>query len=260
MRTELDVRDLHPDFGSEVRGLDLGAPIDNDTARRLQALFDQRGLLLFRESELSLSAQMTLAHLLIGESPPKRDGIPDRLRNPYFVSNKEPDAGAPFGRLLFHSDGMWQEHPFQLLSLYAVHAEPPVTPTYFVSTVNGWDRLPPDLRTRVEHMHVEHGHDTTYSRGDGDGDVLVATFEEEQSVVTPIGHCHQRTDRTMLYVSQMMTKRVTELAAVESEALLDELFTNLYASENQLHVAWEKGDLVLWDNLAVATRQTERDS
>ncbi len=249
--TELEVHHLHSDFGSEVRGLDPGAPIGVDTARELRALFDERGLLLFRGATLDVWEQVALAYLLIGESTPQRDALPDRLHNPYFVSNKEPNGGAPFGRLLFHSDGMWQEQPFQLLSLYAVHVEPPVTPTCFVSTTSGWERLPPDLRMRLEHLHVEHGHDATYSRGEGDGDVLVATFDEEQSVVTPIGHRHTRTGRTMLYVSQMMTKRVVELPPEASEALLEELFTHLYAPENQLNITWEQGDLVMWDNLAL---------
>jgi taurine dioxygenase len=187
---------------------------------------------------------------LIGEEPPSVDDASAR-KDPYYVSNKEENGGAPFGRLLYHSDGMWQEKPFQLLSLYAVRVEPPVAPTFFVSTVNAWNTLPDDLRSRVEGLHVEHGHDATYDRGGSDKDVLISTFEEEESTITSIGHRHPRTGRTMLYASQMMTKRVVELERPESEALLEELFTHLYAPENTLEFAWREGDLVLWDNMAM---------
>jgi alpha-ketoglutarate-dependent taurine dioxygenase len=245
------VRDLHPAFGSEISGLDLGAGLDTATVEALRAVFDERGLLAIRQADLPLAVQRELAFGLIGVPAPDPDAMADRQKTPFYVSNKEPDGGAPFGRLLFHSDGMWLAEPFQLLSLYAVTVEPPVTPTCFVSTVNAWSTLPEELRARVEGLHVEHGHDATYARGGDDGEVLVATFEKEEHAITPIGHRHPRTGRTMLFASQMMTKRVVELDEAASEALLEELFAHLYAPENTLEFAWNEGDLVLWDNLAL---------
>jgi alpha-ketoglutarate-dependent taurine dioxygenase len=259
MASQLEVRDLHPGFASEVIGLDVHGDIDADTATFLQDLFDARGLLLVRDPDLGLEFQTLLSNLLIGENVPapaasEADSAPgagDVLRAPYFVSNKEPGGGAPFGRLLYHSDGMWQPRPFQLLSLFAVHVEPPVTPTSFVSTTHAWATLPEALRNRVESLHVEHGHDATYERGEGDGDVLVATFDEEETNVTAIGHTHPRTGAKMLYASQMMTKRVVELPPDGSEALLADLFAHLYTPDNTFAHEWRDGDLVLWDNLAL---------
>lgn len=248
MTNRFDVRDLHPAFGSEVVGLDLQAPLDHETAGELRALFDERGLLLLRAPDLSLALQRELSFALIGRPVP--DDISERARTPYFVSNREPEGGAPFGRLLYHSDGMWMEHPFELLSLYAVEVAPPVAPTAFASTVHGWDSLPADLRARLEPLHVEHGH-YAYDRGGDDGDVLVSTFEKSAAHVTPFGHPHPRTGRTMLYASQMMTTRVVELDTPASEALLDEVFDHLYAPACTLEHAWSDGDLVLWDNLAL---------
>ncbi|HEY6534014.1 MAG TPA: TauD/TfdA family dioxygenase [Acidimicrobiales bacterium] len=245
----IEVVDLHPTFGSEVRGLDVNAETDDETTRFLQDLFDDRGLLLFRQPDIELDAQRRLSLLLIGQDVPKE--IPEQLRRPYFVSNKEEGGGAPFGRLLFHSDGMWQEEPFQLLSLYAIELVPPIAPTAFASTTSAWETLPADLRARIDGLHVEHGHDATYERGGTDDDVLVSTFAEEESTITPIGHHHLRTGRTMLYASQMMTKRIVELPPDEGEALLDEVFTHLYSPQNTLEIAWSEGDLVLWDNIAL---------
>jgi taurine dioxygenase len=249
MTHRLEFRDLHPAFGSEVLGLDPTAPIDAPTATQLRAVFDERGLLVVRDDGLSLEFQRALSYALIGEVPPAE--VPERLRKPFYVSNKEPEGGAPFGRLLYHSDGMWQERPFDLLSLYAVDLEPPVAPTCFASTVHAWETLPHELRRRVRDLQVEHGHDATYARGNDDGDVLVATFQDEQSTITPLAREHPRTGQTMLYASQMMTTRIVELSKEESEALLEEVFTHLYAVENTLEFDWQVGDLVLWDNLAL---------
>jgi taurine dioxygenase len=41
-----------------------------------------------------------------------------------YVSNVEPDAVAPSGRLLFHSDLMWTNEPLTLLSLYGEAIQP----------------------------------------------------------------------------------------------------------------------------------------
>jgi taurine dioxygenase len=245
----IEVVDLHPSFGSEVRGLDLNGELDAEVARQLRRLFDDRGLLLFRQPDLDLMAQMRLAHLLIGQEVP--DEVPEQLRRPFYVSNKEANGGAPFGRLLWHSDSMWVPEPFQLLSLYAVELVPPIAPTSFASTTSAWRSLPEELRQRLDGLHVEHGHDATYERGGADDDVLVSTFDQEESTVTPIGHRHLRTGQTMLYASQMMTKRIVELPAEQSEALLGEVFDHLYSPENTLEVAWSEGDLVLWDNIAL---------
>jgi alpha-ketoglutarate-dependent taurine dioxygenase len=251
MTTRLELVDLHPAFGSEVRGLDCNAELDDETVRALRAAFDERGLLLFRQLDVALPAQLRLAHAVCGLEAPDADAQPDQLKDPFYVSNKEPDGGAPFGRLLFHSDGMWLERPFQALSLYAVRVEPPVTPTCFVSTVNAWRTLPDGLRRRAEALHVEQCQDATLQRADADGEVLQATFEHEETTVTPIGHRHLRTGETMLYASQMMTSKVVELPAAEGEALLEELFTHLYSPANMLELTWSEGDLVIWDNIAL---------
>jgi alpha-ketoglutarate-dependent taurine dioxygenase len=252
MARQLEVRDLHPGFGSEIVGLDSSQPIDGDTARALRRVFDERGLVLVRDPDLSLGFQTELSYTLIGKEPPVATSEgPDRSKDPYYVSNKEPKGGAPFGRLLFHSDGMWLERPFELLSLYGVHVEPPVTPTSFVSAVNAWNTLPDDLRSRLEGLHVEHGHDATYGRDEDDPDVLVSTFDEEESTITSIAHTHPRTGATMLYASQMMTKRIVELPGEEGEALLEEVFEHLYSPANVLEHVWREGDLVLWDNIAL---------
>ena len=251
MTQQLEVRDLHPAFGSEVVGLDPHAGLTDSVAQPLRELFDERGLLVVRDPDLTLEFQTQLSYALIGRQATKDVLTGERAANPYYVSNKEEKGGAPFGRLLFHSDGMWQDEPFELLSLFAVRVDPPVTPTCFVSTVNAWNTLPDELRRRVDGLHVEHGHDATKQRGGDDGDVLVSTFDEDESTVTRVGHRHPRTGRTMLYTSQMMTKRVVELPPVESEALLGELFDHLYSPQNTLEFEWRVGDLVLWDNLAL---------
>ena len=49
----------------------------------------------------------------------------------------------------------------------------------------------------------------------------------------------------------MQTARLNGLAPGQSEALLQELFGYLYASDNVHQHEWRNGDLVIWDNIAL---------
>jgi alpha-ketoglutarate-dependent taurine dioxygenase len=260
--TEFAMRNLHPAFGVEVEGLEPGGPLDEENVRSLRKLFDERGLLLFRNLDIDLAYQNYLSQMLIAADPVAMDVsvVPDDVPE-YYVSNKEERGGAPFGRLLYHSDMMWMDSPCQLLSLYGTRVEEPAVPTLFASTTHAWDTLPADLLARVKDRHAIHGHDATHhsKRADGDANVLVSTFQSDETVELPIGHRHPRTGRTMLYVCQQMTHGIADLSTEESEELLEALFLHLYAPENVLEHHWREGDLVLWDNLALQHARSNID-
>jgi alpha-ketoglutarate-dependent taurine dioxygenase len=251
----MEVRELTPAFGTEITGLDTEAALtDSELGDRLRSLFDSRGVLVFRDLDIDERAQGNLIRLLIGADPLGPDESPSGRPNgsTFFVSNKEPDGGAPFGRLLFHSDMMWSEHTFQVLSLYAVEVEPPVSPTIFASAAHAWETLPDDLRAKAEPLTAVQGHaEHEGKRAGDDPDVLITTFENLPTRTTPVGHRHPRTDQTLLYVSQQMTQGIEGLAPDESEAVLEELFGHLYREELIYEHDWRNHDLVAWDNIAV---------
>jgi len=248
---DLEIRNLSPEFGVEVSGLAKRVPLDDRTCGLLRDLFDERGLLLFREFDADLTFQTYLSQMLIGQVQPTDLAVGAPLLE-FYVSNKEPGGGAPFGRLLYHSDMMWIENACQLLSLYGIEVGEPSIPTMFVSATHAWDTLPEDLRARVQDRFAVHGADATYQkRADGDSNVLVSTFETDDRVKLPIGYRHPRTGRMILYVCQQMTHGIADLSPEESEKLLEALFEHLYAPGKVLAHHWRKGDLVLWDNLVV---------
>ena len=245
---QFEIRDITPGFGAEVVGFE---PVELDPKARdlLRRTFDERGLLVFRDLDIDQEYQTYLVDGLIDYDRPT-DGLKGREM---LVSNKEPEAYAPYGRLLFHSDMMWAPEPFQVLSLYGVEVQPPAVPTAFVSTAAAWETLPKDLRKRVESLHVVNvtGQQRRDSYGEEDEELLQPIREHEQSVTTSVGHTHPRTGRTILYVSQMNTREIVELSHDESEELLEALFNHLYDHAQVFEHEWRKGDLAAWDNLAI---------
>jgi taurine dioxygenase len=249
----LQLRELTPAFGTEITGFDAEAALPDESGRHeLRTLFDTRGVLVFRDVRLDQTQQANLIRMLIGlgplepgASPIGRDGD-----EPFYVSNKEAGGGAPYGRLLFHSDMMWSEHTFQVLSLYGVDVEQPATPTLFASATHAWETLPESLRSRVEHLSATQGHDEA-GRAADDPNVLVSRFEDLPTRSTPVALTHPRTGDKVLYVSQQMTHLIESLTTSESDALLEELFSHLYRSEGLYEHDWRTHDLVAWDNIAV---------
>jgi alpha-ketoglutarate-dependent taurine dioxygenase len=251
---ELRVRELSPALGAEIEGLEPAIPLSEDTCRQLRQLFDERGVLVFPNLDIDRAFQEYLVFMLVGQDPPAQKSAAgdEETEDPVaFVSNTKKGGNAPYGRLLFHCDSMWAEEPHPSISLYGVEAEEPGVPTMFVSMGHAWDTLPDDLRRRVDGLEARHGHDHYYPNRGGDDDVIDTYFEHPQSTTTPVAHRHPRTGRTLLYVSEQATIEILGLPEDENEELLKALFAHLYSSSNVLRHDWRKGDLVIWDNLAV---------
>jgi alpha-ketoglutarate-dependent taurine dioxygenase len=245
--TAFEAHDLSPAFGAEIHGIDLRKPLDDATTARLQQLFDTRGVLVFRDVDLSHADQLRLCETLIRKPGGGEGSAP--IEDTFYISNRRPRSAAPFGRLQFHSDTMWCDRPFEVLSLYGMDVEPPVVPTTFVSATHAWTTLPDELRHRVEQAKALHTAGEV-RRGDMT-DVLLSSVDAPPSTEAPVAFAHPRTGQTILYVCEQMTKAIVGLDADESEQLLEQLFDHLYNPAARWNHEWSPHALVVWDNLAV---------
>jgi alpha-ketoglutarate-dependent taurine dioxygenase len=245
--SDLMVRDVGPGFGTEIEAFELTMLDDEQVAAQLLDLFDTRGLLVFRDVELTYSQQAHLCEFLI-RRPADSTGIP--VADNWYISNRRPQSAAPYGRLQFHMDTAWAHQPNEIVSLYAVDLEPPVAPTTFASTVRGYATLPDHLRAKIGGKEAIHSAGEIRRGGDV-SDVLVSAVERPPSTRKPVVLTHPRTGAPMLYVGEQNTREIVGMDPDESEALLDELFAHLYDPANQWNHEWRLHDLAAWDNLAI---------
>jgi alpha-ketoglutarate-dependent taurine dioxygenase len=248
--TKLKVRELSPYLGAEIDGLHPQAPSD-ETWRELSRLFDKYGVLVFRDIEIDSITQHRVVDVLYAGGAPEAAKAAENSRFSY-VSNKEADGGAPYGRLLFHADMMWSEIAQQVPSLYAVEAQQPSTPTTFVSATYAWNTLPEELKRRVKGLRARH-ESGQQGRGNSthEEELIQPKWDKLRDTIKPVVMPHPRTRQNMLYVCEQQTREIVDLPQNESDELLDALFAHLYRPDRIVPHHWRTGDLVVWDNQAI---------
>ena len=241
----VEIPPFSPALGVEVRGLDLTRPIAEEDRAALRAALDDHQLLRVRAPETEGRDQVRFAALFGPVLDEGRDGLGYQ-----FVSNVEPGGIIREGALLFHSDLAFTREPVLGLSLQALVLPPDGAQTRFANALRACRGLPTPLKERLADYTARHAFDLTTQCGDTRYR-HVDLPEREPRAVHPVLFPHPRTGEPVLYVSEMQTVRILELDERESDALLEELFSHLYAADNIYEHEWREGDLLLWDNVAL---------
>jgi taurine dioxygenase len=229
-------------FGWEL-DLDLTTPLDQAQRAALVRIYRRDGLILFRGQirgqSLSREEQQAACDVF---GPALRTELDN-----YVVSNVVEGGFLGKAELLFHNDIPYVPAPFLGGSLHALDVAEGAAATRFASALNAWEHLPEALKARVEGLNALHvrGHML------GRRTMLADLDPGDMATVHPVVGRQEGTGRPYLFVNLDMTACITKMPLEESDALLEELFGYLYARGNVYEHDWRKGDLVIWDNLAV---------
>jgi taurine dioxygenase len=248
---------ITPYLGAEITGVDITQRLDDATIAFLREQFDETGLLLFRDVSIDRPTQVYVSEILNGHEPPtEQEAIEGAIRQGNFmITNEDPDSAAPVGRLMYHCDSMWSDEPFEVLSLHALKIEPPVLPTMYASATSAYDALSDELKERIAGLNALHvpGPDYVHDRRRVlfPGELVQGRRSRVWTYSQHVAWTHPRTGQTILFITQGMTREILELNWDDSEDLLEELFSVLYAPERIYEHQWREGDVIFWDNLAV---------
>lgn len=237
MAGTLSWRKLEP-FGVEIER-DLSQPLDGAEAEQFRALFNEHGLLLARGQSLTMARQQELCALL----------GPILLRegeNGYMTNE---GGGVSASELTWHSDAAYTTAPFDALSLHALDVLDGASSTRFIDTAAVLDRLPAGLREALEgrdqEMIAVH-----YSKLAG----RTCDQRDPEALkrgIRPTIYVNPHNGRPGLWVSELQTTRVLDMAWEDSRDLLHEVYDHLYAPANVHEHRWCNGDLIIWDNIAL---------
>jgi taurine dioxygenase len=230
----LAVSGLHP-FGAEV-DYDMRRPLDQEGRGALREHLYRHKLLVFRGQQLDAEDQLRIMGYLGVVLPPEKE-------------HRELALDGDFGRsrIAYHADLIFTPKPYERLSLYAIEVEDDATTTRFVDATRAASRLPEALRRRVEALTAVNVTPLVQTHREID-----YAFDERFTHHTrPVIVRHPVTGEPVLYVTEMQTAKICELPRAQSDDLLAELFGHLYAKDAVCEHSWRKGDLVIWDNIAL---------
>ena len=271
----MEIRQLHPLFGAEVSGVDLGRPADAATIGGLWELIDRYAVLVFRGLRLSDEQLRDFAgnfgRLEIGRSA--AEGGKRRLNLPEIgdISNLD-EAGRlrerhdrrrldSLGNRIWHTDASYMPVPVVLGMLHAVTVPPASAlgggETEFADMRAAYDALPDAMKDAIDGLVAEH--DVFWSRAQiGFSEFLAGEREKYPPSHQRLVRLHPGSQRKTLYLSAHAS-HIVGWPVPEGRILLYDL--NLHATRPEFVYShkWQAGDLDVWDNRCTMHRGRPHD-
>lgn len=254
----ITVTPLSAACGAEISGIDLREKLDPQTVKEIEQAFHDHIVVVFRGQDITEDEQMAFANAF--------GGLGDRKRSPngstpgggydtpfMFVTNiideKTGESIGAFGdgEMWFHHDTSYYEEPHKATLLYSITLPSTGGNTCFSNMYKAYDNLPADLKAKLDGRKVLQIHD--YKRRERI-DIYNSDISGMLQYEQPLFVTHPVTGRKALYISRLMSARIEGLAPDENEEILNQLFDISEDPSIVLEHAWEKGDLVMWDNYA----------
>jgi taurine dioxygenase len=256
---KIEVVPLSPALGAEIRGVDLRAPLDEETIRTIRKAWNDHIVIRLRGQELSEEDQVRFGETFgpLNRSAKKR--AHHNAKNPAIMlisnirENGQLIGALPDGEMHFHTDQSHQETPCSGTMLYAL--EVPVTggDTLFANCYTAYETLSNEMKQRLEGKRALHAYDYD-NASTRRGTVLK---EGVPHAVHPVVRTHPETGRKALYVNRLMTLRIEDMDPQESEEILQTLFDHIEQPAFVWGQQWKAGDVVLWDNRCSVHARTD---
>jgi taurine dioxygenase len=253
---------LTPNIGAEVRGVDLGQPVDGKTFSDIRDGFHRHQILLFRNQKISEQQHIAFSRRF-GEleiHPASQYLLPGHPEILVLTNERKADGSRVSiadGGVDWHSDLSFMKQPSLGSLLYAVRV--PDDPAVFQDTewssmYHAYDTVPEATKARLKGLRAIHLFDQDSNPRLPPSDTR---FRDKHSselkaktppVVHPLVRTHPATGRPSLYVSIRFTIGIENLPKAEGDALLDELFAHQARLGGSYRHRWRAGDLMMWDN------------
>jgi len=253
-------------LGATVKGVDLKDLEEVAFARIMQAWRDHL-VLLFRDQTLSDHELIAFSRRLgdLDWAPIQETGrrFVDGLPEIYIVSNVkvngEPIGSLGDGEAVWHTDMSYLDLPPKASMLYSLEIPSSGGNTCFCSMYAIHDALPGRLKDRIAGLKIKH--DGTYNSGGYVRQGVTPTDDPRTSPGTfhPLVYAHPETGRRTLYLARRRNAYIEGLPLEDSDALLDDIWTQATRESLTWRHRWRVGDLVLWDNRCTMHRRDAFD-
>ena len=239
-------------FGAEVKGIDLGKPIDKATFAEINDAFVKSEVLVFRNQEILSEDQIRFGKLFgdlsVHPFSPNSEEIPELI----IFDNKEDNP--PFGTDIWHSDETFRECPPLGTCLRALSVPKVGGDTMFASMSAAYEGLSDRMKSFISGLEAVHDFKPFKKlfNNDEEGRKNLKDYELIYPPVThPVVRTHPLTGKKSLFVNPQFTIHVKGMGEFESRSLLNDLFDLAKVPEYQYRHHWYNHTMVLWDNRSV---------
>jgi len=224
-----EVRPLSPALGAELIGPKI-KNLNDDQVKKLQELLLEH-LVIFMPGQSPSPA----LHVEFGKRFGSLEGHPnlssdDKLPREIF------ELKASNGGIAdeWHTDLTFRSSPAIMSIMHIVKCPEVGGDTLWSSTYAAYDQLSSPMKDLCEGLtalHDAHPHN-----------------QPDQMTIHPVVRLHPETQRRALYINQHFTRRIVELSAGESEAVLKYLIGWISHPKFSVRYRWHPGTVCMWDN------------
>lgn len=261
-------------IGGEVQGLtasDILDPANPSIAQALKVALNQYLVLRFRQMRVSDDDLVEFAQLFgplqrdrrNHEEPKSTQSGPAELK---VLSNAMGPDGQPIGdkgsvAQIWHTDGSFKPAPMNYSILYCKKAPASPPRTGFMSAYHVYETLPVQLRREIAPLRAIH---SVHNRSQGLWDFWegpsVSVESRAEGTSHPLVRLHSETRRPLLYLPRRRDALIEGKSPEESRSIMERLWAEVFRSGEQLSIALEAGDLVIFDNRSVLHNREGWDS
>lgn len=224
-----EVKQLAGSLGAEIVGPNLSAPSQGDIDGIKQLLLAHK-VLFFPGQSVSVEQ-----HVAFGEQFGRIENHPN-LKNPFTDYPGIFELAATQGGVAdeWHTDITFEDQPSILSVLHMVKCPEVGGDTMWSSLEQAYDELSPPMQALCESITALH-------------DALPHNRPDKMSI-HPVVRVHPVTGKKALYVNEHFTRRIVEMNATESEALLSYLTNWVKSPQFTVRYHWTEGTVAMWDN------------
>jgi taurine dioxygenase len=267
--TGISVRPLSDDlpFGARIRGVTLANASDADVRAEVNAVFDDRGMIVFEEMDPTNEMQMALSGIFgepqvyaltdVVESSDRVDtGVVEFEYGEIF----EVDGVQLLSWLPWHFDACYTDKLNRGGILRAITIPPEGGLTGFADGIQLYRDIDPVLRDRFENLSIiYHTHLMFLNMRFGlpksvkpiflrplMTEMLAATMDAPRAVHPAIWT--RKTGERVLHVAPWQAAGIEGMLNDEGDALFQALIDEINAKVLPYHHKWSPTDMVIWDN------------
>ncbi len=257
-------------FGARVTGIDHDNVTNGEVCARLNALFEERGLIVFEGADASLEMQVAVSEIFgplkmhsfkgISTVDVSVPGIMELRRSPGEGDVYEVDGQELAGWLPWHFDACYDRALNRAGLLRVVESPPEGGQTGFADGIQLYQAVSPELRERFAGLEILYHPklmfvNMRYGRprrlavhhlSDRTNSMFGVNADAPRAIHPAIWQ--RPSGEMVLHVAPWQADGIVGLENAEGDALLEAVFAEIEARVTPYFHRWRPGDMVIWDN------------